>query len=81
VSVTRRVGVRATDTGDEWTLTPLPEGDRPQVDRGKAVGDAVVSGTAAELDLCLWKRLPATVLTVEGDAGVAAAFLAGTATP
>jgi uncharacterized protein (TIGR03083 family) len=80
-AVTRQVGVRATDTGDEWTLTPVPEGDRPQVDRGKATGEAVVSGTAAELDLCLWKRLPPDVLAVEGDPGVAAAFLAGRATP
>ncbi|MFI6673830.1 maleylpyruvate isomerase N-terminal domain-containing protein [Kribbella sp. NPDC050470] len=79
--VTRQVGVRATDTGDEWTLSPVPEGDRPKVERGKATGAAVLSGTAAELDLCLWKRLPATVLTVEGDPAVAAAFLSGKATP
>lgn len=80
-AVTRQIGVRAIDTGDEWTLTPVPAGDRPQVDRGKATGEAVVSGTAAELDLCLWKRLPADVLTVEGDPAVAAAFLVGRATP
>jgi uncharacterized protein (TIGR03083 family) len=80
-AVTRQVGVRATDTGDEWTLTPVSQGDRPQVERGKAVGEAVVSGTASELALCLWKRLPTAVLTVEGDAAVAADFLAGRATP
>ena len=80
-TVTRQVGVRATDTGDAWTLTPVPEGDRLQLERGKAVGEAVVSGIAAELDLCLWKRLPADVLRVEGDPAVAAAFLAGRATP
>ena len=78
--VTRQIGVRATDTGDEWTLTPVRDGDRPRVERGKAVGEAVVSGTAAELDLCLWKRLPADRLLVEGDREVAAAFLAGKAT-
>ncbi|WP_433162442.1 maleylpyruvate isomerase N-terminal domain-containing protein [Kribbella sp. CA-247076] len=80
-AVTRQVGVRASDTGDEWTLTPAAEGEAPRVERGKAAGDAVVSGTAAELDLCLWKRLPGTVLTVEGDPAVAAAFLAATTTP
>lgn len=85
-AVTRQIGVRATDTGDEWTLTPAPDGavsDRvgPQVERGKAAGEAVVAGTAAQLDLCLWKRLPAGVLQVEGDPTAAAAFLAGTATP
>ncbi|MFI7062023.1 maleylpyruvate isomerase N-terminal domain-containing protein [Kribbella sp. NPDC050124] len=80
-AVTRQIGIRATDTGDEWTLTPVPQGDRPQVERAKATGEAVLSGTAAELDLCLWKRLPGSVLTVEGDPAVAAAFLAGKATP
>jgi len=79
-AVTRQIGVRATDTGREWTLTPVPQGDPPLVDRGKAVGEAVLSGTASELDLCLWKRLPGTVLTVEGDPAVAADFLAGRAT-
>jgi uncharacterized protein (TIGR03083 family) len=80
-AVTRQVGVRALDTGDEWTLTPVPEGDRPRVERGRATGEAVVSGTAAELDLCLWKRLPSGVLSVEGDPAVAADFLAGKTTP
>jgi uncharacterized protein (TIGR03083 family) len=80
-AVTRQVGVQATDTGDEWTLTPVSQGIAPQVERGKAVGEAVLSGTAAELVLCLWKRLPPTVLTVTGDAVVATDFLAGRATP
>lgn len=80
-AVTRQVGVRATDTGHEWTLTPVPQGDRPQVERGKATGEAVLSGTAAELVRCLWKRLPPAALTVEGDAVVASDFLAGRATP
>ncbi|TCC10792.1 maleylpyruvate isomerase N-terminal domain-containing protein [Kribbella soli] len=79
-AVTRQVGVRATDTGHEWTLTPVSQGDPPHVERGKAAGEAVLSGTASELDLCLWKRLPGTALTVEGDAAIAAEFLAGRAT-
>lgn len=80
-AVTRRLGVRATDTGHEWTLTPLSQGDPPAVERGRAVGEAVLSGTAAELDLCLWKRLPGTALTISGDPSVAKDFLAGRATP
>ncbi len=80
-SVTRQLGVRAVDTGDQWTLTPLPQGDRPQVERGRAAGEAVLSGTAAELLLCLWKRLPGDRLKVEGDALVATAFLAARSTP
>ena len=80
-AVTRQVGVRATDTGHEWTLTPVSQGDPPHVERGRAVGEAVLSGTASELDLCLWKRLPGAALTVEGDAGAASDFLAARATP
>ncbi|WP_427888776.1 maleylpyruvate isomerase N-terminal domain-containing protein [Kribbella sp. GL6] len=79
-AVTRQVGVRATDTGHEWTLTPVSEGNPPTVERGKAVGEAVLSGTAADLDLCLWKRLPPTVLTVDGDPAVGRDFLSGKAT-
>lgn len=80
-AVTRQVGVRAVDTGDEWTLTPVSQGIAPSVERAKAVGEAVLSGTAAELLLCLWKRLPPDALTVTGDAAVATDFLAGRATP
>lgn len=80
-AVTRQLGVRASDTGDEWTLTPVSQGIAPHVERGKAVGEAVLSGTAAELALCLWKRLPPAVLKVTGDPAVAAGFLAGRATP
>ena len=43
---------------------------------GWAIGEAVLSGTAAELLLCLWKRLPGDRLKVEGDAVAATAFLA-----
>ncbi|MEU4190938.1 maleylpyruvate isomerase family mycothiol-dependent enzyme [Kribbella sp. NPDC026611] len=81
LAVTRQVGVRATDTGHEWTLSPSGQRVPPEVEDGKATGEAVLSGTAAELVLCLWKRLPGTVLTVEGDPALATAFLAGKTTP
>lgn len=80
-AVTRQVGVRAVDTGDEWTLTPAGVGDPPRLDRSGAEGEAVISGTAADLDLCLWKRLPTGVLTVDGDTRVAAGFLDSRTTP
>jgi hypothetical protein len=80
-AVTRQVGVRAVDTGDEWTLTPVAEGEPPRVDRSRATGEAVISGTALDLDLCLWKRLPAGVLTVTGDPRAAAGLLDGRVTP
>jgi uncharacterized protein (TIGR03083 family) len=75
-AVTRPLGVRASDTGDAWTLSPRAQGEPPLLERGKAEGEAVLSAKASDLLLCLWKRLPADRLTVEGDQQVAAAFLA-----
>jgi uncharacterized protein (TIGR03083 family) len=80
-AVTRQVGVRAVDTGNEWTLTPVAEGEPPLVDRSGATGEAVISGTARQLDLCLWKRLPAGVLKVTGDPRAAAGLLDARVTP
>lgn len=80
-AVSTAIGVRAVDTGDEWTLTPTTQGQPPQVDRGQAQGAAVVSGTAEDLLLALWRRLPVDRLTVEGDPQAAAGLLAGKVTP
>lgn len=80
-AVSTAVGVRAVDTGDEWTLTPTTQGQPPRVDRGQAQGAAVVSGTAEDLLLALWRRLPVDRLTVEGDPQAAAGLLAGKVTP
>jgi uncharacterized protein (TIGR03083 family) len=78
-AVTQRIGVLATDTGDAWTLTPQPDGP-PRLERGRANGEAVLTGSAEDLLLCLWKRLPPDRLTVEGDRQVAKDFLAGRVT-
>ncbi|GAA0602983.1 maleylpyruvate isomerase family mycothiol-dependent enzyme [Kribbella sandramycini] len=80
-AVTEEIGVRATDTGHEWTLTPSGQGLPPQIRSGVATGAAVLEGSAVVLDLCLWKRLPAAALTVRGEARAAAAFLGAEATP
>jgi uncharacterized protein (TIGR03083 family) len=76
------VYVRASDTGDAWLLTPAAaEGGELEARRSAAGSDTVISGTAAELYLGLWKRLPPTRLAVEGDARLAAAFLDARITP
>lgn len=80
-AVNTAVGVRAVDTGDEWTLTPTAQGQPPQVNRGQAQGAAVISGTAQDLLLALWRRLPTNRLTVEGDPQAAAGLLTGKVTP
>lgn len=70
--------IRTTDTGHQWTLTP---GEPPAVDRAQAPAPTVISADAATLYLALWKRLPATSVTVEGDEAVAGTFLTGKGTP
>jgi uncharacterized protein (TIGR03083 family) len=68
----RRLLVRATDTGDEW-LAEVGAGITAR--RGAGSGgsaDCVVAGTASELYLLLWNRLPGGGLgtgsvTVSGD--------------
>ncbi|WP_282692314.1 maleylpyruvate isomerase family mycothiol-dependent enzyme [Streptomyces sp. CC208A] len=64
----RSLRIRATDTGDVWTVRLSAE--PPVTERAAAGGpaDAEVSGTAERLYLTLWNRLPASAVTVTGDA-------------
>ncbi|QGV82916.1 maleylpyruvate isomerase family mycothiol-dependent enzyme [Streptomyces ficellus] len=62
--------VRATDTADVWTVHLSDRAPRTvRTDGGDA--DCELSGTAAELYLALWNRLPLEAVTVSGDEGVA----------
>jgi len=68
--------LHATDAEGEWTLRAGPAG--PEVDRGHAKGDAAVRGTASDLLLLVWHRLPREggPFEVFGDTDVADAWLA-----
>lgn len=68
-------------SGDPGSSRPGTPATAPAVRTGEVTGEAVLSGTAADLLLVLWKRLPADRLTVGGDPAVANAFLAATSTP
>jgi uncharacterized protein (TIGR03083 family) len=60
------LAVRATDTGDAWTIRI--ERDRRVVTAGAGEADCTVSGPAAELYLLLWNRRTAGEgLSVEGN--------------
>jgi uncharacterized protein (TIGR03083 family) len=61
----RRLGLRAGDTGDAWTLTIGPDGR----DATKSADDAdcVVTGPASDIYLLLWNRGDSSRLSVEGD--------------
>jgi uncharacterized protein (TIGR03083 family) len=65
--------LHATDVGDEpgegeWLITLA--GERLTVEHRHAKGDVAVRGTASDLLLLLWNRVPAARFEVFGDAGV-----------
>ncbi|WP_329165279.1 maleylpyruvate isomerase N-terminal domain-containing protein [Streptomyces sp. NBC_01717] len=76
IDAPRTLRVRATDTGDAWTVRLSSE--PPQAERESKAdthragsGDCELSGTAEGLYLTLWNRLPLTAVTVTGDRGLA----------
>ena len=79
-AVTVPVGIQATDTGDLWTLTPVGDGP-PWVDRVAGGAAATISGTATDLYLAVWGRVPIATLAVEGDQAVGLAFLTSALVP
>ncbi|MET9804425.1 maleylpyruvate isomerase family mycothiol-dependent enzyme [Streptomyces sp. NPDC006368] len=58
--------VRATDTGDVWTVRLSAEPARTTRDGG-GDADCELSGPAERLYAMLWNRLPADAVTVTGD--------------
>ncbi|MFC8917934.1 maleylpyruvate isomerase family mycothiol-dependent enzyme [Streptomyces sp. NPDC057116] len=58
--------VRATDTGDVWTLH-LSDGAPRAVRTADGPADCELSGPAARLYLTLWNRLPVEAVTLTGD--------------
>ena len=79
------VHLHCTDVPGEWTLytdpgtvTDTGEAGAPtfRLVREHAKGDCALRGTASDLLLVLWRRLPVECVDVVGDADVAARFLA-----
>jgi uncharacterized protein (TIGR03083 family) len=68
----RTMAVEATDTGDRWLLTLGTE--RVTAESGSAPADCSVTGSAADLYLALWNRLPVGQIRTTGDANVFARF-------
>lgn len=66
----RILRVRAIDTDDVWTVRLSTEpAQTERTEEGPA--DCELSGTAEQLYLALWNRLPLTAATVTGDAELA----------
>lgn len=76
--------VRCTDVDRQWGLRPAPDsGVGPMVSRpapaDEVIAAAVVSASAVDLYLGLWRRRPRAALDVRGE--VAHRFLGGPLTP
>ena len=71
------VHLHCTDVEGEWLITP---GDSTEliVTREHAKGSCAIRGSASDLLLLLWRRLPLTSVEVIGDAFVAERFVAHT---
>lgn len=73
------VHVHCTDVPGEWTFYPgIDESGAPTFDliREHAKGDCALRGTASDLLLAMWRRIPIDRLDIVGDVSVAARFLA-----
>ncbi|WP_406859278.1 maleylpyruvate isomerase family mycothiol-dependent enzyme [Streptomyces sp. HUAS MG47] len=68
----RVLRVRATDTGDVWTVRLSPDAAPDTVRDDDGPADCTLSGPASQLYLLLWNRLPADAVDVSGDASLAA---------
>jgi len=70
------VHLHCGDVPGEWTVTET--GDGFAVAREHAKGDCAIRGTASDILLALWRRVPLSELDVVGDRGVAERFIAHT---
>lgn len=74
-AVAGTVHVHCTDGPGEWLFEPADR--KYRVTRGHIKGDAALRGSASDLLLALWRRVPLEQLDVVGDAEVARRFLGG----
>ena len=72
------VHLHCTDVEGEWLAVPH-DGDQLVVTREHAKGSCAIRGTANDLNLLLWRRIPSFAVEVIGDASVAERFLMRTA--
>lgn len=72
------VHIHCTDVDGEWLIVPT-ETTEVIVTREHAKGDCALRGTAQDLLLALWRRIPMSSLEVIGNADVAHQFLNRTA--
>ncbi len=80
--VTGVVRLEATDSDARWAIRLRPGGGVNLLDTdswfdSEPDAQAALIGTASDLDLALWGRIPLTVLTVQGDPNLVSALRTG----
>jgi uncharacterized protein (TIGR03083 family) len=68
------VHIHCTDVEGEWLIVPTNASD-VVVTREHAKGDCAIRGSAQNILLALWRRIPMSSLEIIGNAEVAAQFL------
>jgi uncharacterized protein (TIGR03083 family) len=68
------VHIHCTDVDGEWLIVPKGTSD-VVVTREHAKGDCAIRGSAQNVLLALWRRIPMSSLEIIGNADVAAQFL------
>ncbi len=71
----RTMAVETSDSNDRWLITLGTEQVTAVRDAGGTSGaDCTVSGSASDVYMSLWNRLPSSALRTDGDAGVLTGF-------
>ncbi len=76
--LTGSVHIHCTDVDGEWLIVPTGTSE-VVVTREHAKGDCAIRGSASQLLLGLWRRIPMSSLEVIGSSDVAIQFLSRTA--
>lgn len=80
-TLTAPITVAPSDVDASWTLLPPGEHGYAMVTADDHGAVARLAGTASDLYLALWKRLPVERLTISGDADVVTAYLGSRLAP
>ncbi len=73
-SLSGSVHIHCTDVEGEWLIVPTDASD-VVVTREHAKGDCAIRGSAQNILLALWRRIPMSSLEIIGNADVATQFL------
>lgn len=81
--LTTSLRIAATDTGHAWTLVPADKPGRVEITTDDGEAENSLSGSAEEVLLALWKRLPldGAAVDIDGDVAAVARFVAGPISP